>query len=146
MGFFGFGKKSKELKAAAKKVDKRDMMQASVAIALLVAFADGGCSDEELVALDKLINSNPALNHFGAELGKTLEQYKGMMEAGVTLGRIKLMREIMDCEHSPEEKEEVFAIGIDIAASDGDIDPAEVTVLKDIAGKLGLSAKAFGLE
>lgn len=141
-----FRKKSSEAAATVANIQNRDLMQGCVAIALLVAYANGDCSADELSALDGSITNNPSLKHFGAELGTTLDSYKGMMDNGVTLGRIKLMREIMDCASDADEKTEVFAVGVDIALSDGEIDEAETKVLTDIGKKLGVNLRDFGIE
>ena len=59
MGFLGkmFGKNVQKGKAELAKVENRDLMQAIVGGALLVAYADGECEDAELA---KLQGSLPA--------------------------------------------------------------------------------------
>lgn len=43
MGFFGFAKKARKAAAEVKKFEKRDLAQAVVNAAYLVAYADGEC-------------------------------------------------------------------------------------------------------
>lgn len=141
-----FGKKAYEAKAAAKKMENRDMMEATIAGSILVAYADGDCSKEELETLTGIISNNPSLSHFGAEIGKTVDRFVGMMESGKTLGKVKVMKEIRDCQSSPDECMEIFATLIDIAQADGEIDDTELAILKEIGSELNVSLKDFGVE
>jgi tellurite resistance protein TerB len=127
------------------KFGNRDMMQATVAGAVLVAFADGDLADSEVESLHKIIESNPALSAFGNEIGKTLDNYIAQMKASRTLGRVKLMREIEDVKASPKESEEVFAVMVTIAEADGNVAPEEQMVLSAVARKLGLNPADFGI-
>lgn len=145
MGIFGFGKKARAARDELKKMEKRDLMQATIAGAVLVAFADGELEDAELKSLHDVIESQPALQAFGSELTKTIDDYIGVMKSSKHLGKIKLMREIEDVKASPNEVEEVFAVMVTIAEADGQIEDAEQKVLADVGRKLGISLKDWGL-
>jgi tellurite resistance protein TerB len=58
---------------------------------------------------------------------------------------VKILREIEDVKTNPQHAEEAFIMMIEIAEADGEIEAAERAVLTEVATKLGLSLKAYGL-
>lgn len=142
---FGFGKKAAAVRQDMKKIEKRDFMQALCAGAVLVAFADGELEDAEVKALHDVIESQESLKAFGSEIGQTIDRFIGVMKAGKTLGKMQLMKEIDDVKGDESEKLQVFALMVDIAGSDGEIEAAEIKVLTDVARKLGVNVKDFDL-
>lgn len=148
MGFFGkmFGKKVNEGKAEMSKVQNRDLMQAIVGGAMLVAYADGECEDAEMAKLDKTISALPELQHFGSEIRETISTFRQQFETGFRIGRQKAMKEIEDLKASPDEKMLCFNVMVTIAESDGEIEPEEVKVLKEVASMLGINLRDFGLD
>lgn len=141
-----FKKKANSMKAELKKVENRDLMEAIVGGCLLVAAADGSIDDEELLTLDKSISSNPSLQHFGAEIGKTINQFEQQLSAGFRIGKMKILREISDIKNNPADAEEVFVNMLTVAESDGDIDAKELAILKEVGQALGLRVSDFGIE
>ena len=148
MGFLSkmFGKKTNEIKAKASKVENKDFMEAIVACSILVAYADGECEDSELAKLSDVVSSLPELEHFGGEIVTTISKYEQLMKAGFRLGKAKLMREIEDIKSSVEEKELVFITALTIAEADGEVEPQELVILKEIAQKLGINLRDYGIE
>lgn len=144
---FGIGKLFTKKKAALEvklhKVENKDLMEAIVAGAVLVAHADGDCSDEELSVLHNIIEANDNLKHFGSEIGKTIDRYCDMYKAGARLAKVKLMKEINDVSADEEQKIEAFIIAIEIADADGTIDDSELTMLKEIGKTLGLNPENY---
>jgi tellurite resistance protein TerB len=140
-----FGKKASQTKANLHKVQNRDLMEAIVAGSIMVAFADGDCSDDELVNLEKLIQSNENLKHFGGDINTEIARFTAMFEAGPRMGKMKAMRELDDITASQEEKEEAFVMMLEIAEADGEIDDKEMTILKEVGGKFGIRLADFGL-
>lgn len=140
-----FSKKAGEAQAKLKKIENKDFMEAIVASCVLVAYADGDCEEAELKSLDELIRANENLKHFSTEITEATNRYDQLMRAGPRVGKMKLLREIADVKASPLEKEEVFLTAITIAESDGEIEPQEVTVLKEIGQQLGLNLKDYGI-
>lgn len=148
MGFFGkmFGKKVNEGKAEMAKVQNRDLMQAIVGGAMLVAYADGECEDAEMAKLDKTISALPELQHFGSEISETINTFRQQFDTGFRIGRQKAMKEIEDLKASPDEKMLCFNVMVTIAESDGEIEPEEIKVLKEVASMLGINLRDFGLD
>lgn len=134
-----FKKKAAAAKVTLHKVENRDLMEAIVAGAVLVAYADGDCSGDELSKLSEIIEANDNLAHFGSEIGITIDKYSKMYESGARLAKIKLMKELKDVAADETQKEEAFVIAIEIADADGEIDDDEIAILKEIG-------KAFGLN
>ena len=128
-----------------KKVENRDLMEAIVGGSLLVAASDGEITEDELVSLEKQISSNPSMAHFGAEIGKTIDRFEKMLEAGFRLGKMKILREIEDIKTDPEHSEEVFINMLTIAEADGEIDDKELGILKEVGGKLGIRLSDYGI-
>ena len=118
-------------------------MEAIVAGAILVAYADGDCSKEELTKLEDIIATNDNLKHYGSEIGATIEQYSLMMESGARLGKVKLMKELSDVSGDENQKIEAFIIAIEIADADGEIDEDELKVLRDIGKAFGLNPDTY---
>lgn len=138
-----FKKKAAAAQATLHKVENRDLMEAIVAGAVLVAFADGDCSADELTKLQGIIESNDNLKHFGSEIGTTIDKYSAMYESGARLAKVKLMQELADVQADESQKVEAFIIAIEIADADGEIDDAELKVLKDIGRQFGLNPDSY---
>jgi len=138
-------KKFGDASAEIKKVENRDLMEAIVGGSLLVAAADGSIDDGELVSLEKQINANASMAHFGAEIGKEINRFEQMFEAGFRMGKMKVMREIADVKNNPEDAEEVFINMITIAEADGEIDDKEMAILTEVGNTLGIRLSDFGL-
>ncbi len=138
-----FKKKTAAAKVTIHKVENRDLMEAIVAGAILVAYADGDCSKEELTKLEDIIATNDNLKHFGSEIGATIEQYSLMMESGARLGKVKLMKELKDVQGDEDQKVEAFIIAIEIADADGEIDDDELNILREIGKAFGLNPDTY---
>lgn len=143
---FGIGKKLFGAKRAVKKLENRDLMQAIVGGCLLVAAADGEISKNEAAQIDIQIRANKNLEHFGAEITATVNQFTEQLQAGFRLGRMNIMREIADVKNNPLDAEEVFVNMITVAEGDGDVSEPELKVLAEIGQMLGLRLKDYGLE
>lgn len=142
---FGFKKKFNNAAEGAKKLQKKDLMEAICAAAVLVAFADGELEDSEVKALQEIVQNQEALQPFGAEVGQAIDRYVGKVKAGKTVGRVQLMNEIKDVKADEDERTTVFAIAVDIANADGEVEPAELDVLKKIGAVLNVRLQDFEL-
>lgn len=142
---FGLKKLFGDSKAAAKKIENRDLMQAIVGGCLLVAAADGTISPEESNQIDRQIRANKNLEHFGAEITSTVNRFTEQLQAGFLLGKMEILREIRDVKNNAADSEEVFVNMIVVAQSDGEVSEAELAVLTTIGNELGLRLKDYGL-
>lgn len=141
-----FGKQVGNAQAEMKKVVNRDLMQAIVGGGLLVAAADGQIEDSEIQKLDELIRSNPALGHFGSEITETINRFTAQLKANFQVGRLAIKRELADVKNVPADAEEAFVNMIAIAQADGEVEPAELAVLKEIGLHFGLRLSDFGID
>lgn len=147
---FGFakkllGKNTAEARNNLKKLENKDLMEATIGAALLVAAADGKIEDEEVVKLQEIVEALPSMSHFGSEIGATVDRFTRQLKAGFVLGKVQIMREIADCKHSDQEAEDVLVTAITIASADGEVEPQEAEIIKEIARKLGLNPANYGL-
>lgn len=147
---FGFakkllGKNTAEARNNLKKLENKDLMEATIGAALLVAAADGKIEDEEIVKLQEIVEALPSMSHFGSEIGSTIDRFTRQLKAGFVLGKVQIMREIADCKHNDQEAEDVLVTAITIASSDGELEPQEAEIIKEIARKLGLNPANYGL-
>lgn len=139
-------KKAAAAKQSMAKVENRDLMQAIIGGCLLVAAADGEIEKSEIEKIDRLIQANESLSHFGSEITATLSRFTAQLEAGFLIGRMKILREIRDVANDPEQAEEVFLNMLTVAQADGEVEAEEVKVLVEVAKELGLRAADYGVE
>ena len=144
MGFFS--RKANTAKAAVKKLENRDLMQAIVGGCLLVAAADGEISKNESAQVDLQIRANKNLEHFGSEITSQVNLFTEQLQAGFRLGRMNIMREIAEIKNNPMDAEEVFVNMLTVAEGDGSISEPELKVLVEIGNLLGLRPKDFGID
>ena len=144
MGFFS--RKANIAKAAVKKLENKDLMQAIVGGCLLVAAADGEISKNESAQVDLQIRANKNLEHFGSEITSQVNLFTEQLQAGFRLGRMNIMREIAEIKNNPMDAEEVFVNMLTVAEGDGSISEPELKVLVEIGNLLGLRPKDFGIE
>ena len=135
---FGFGKKARKAVSDIKKFEKRDLAQAVVNAAYLVAYADGECAASEKAKTEQVIRNMPALAAFTSEINAISATIIGQLETNFKIGRRAALREIEDVKHDTREAEDVMDAAVAIAEASGDIDADERKVLEEIAGVLGL--------
>lgn len=148
MGFFSkmFSKKATNIANEARKVENRDLMQALVGGSLLVAYADGECEEAELEKMEKIISALPELKDFGSEISETIGNFRSQLEAGFRIGRQKILNEINDVKGDDDERMLVFNIMVTIAEADGEVEPEEAKVLKEVGQRLGINLREYGIE
>ena len=140
------GKKGREVKAEIKKMENKDLAEGFVGACLLIAAADGEIEAEETSNLTAMLEAHPALSEFRGEIGKMVDNFASRLKAGFLFGKTQIMREIKDCAHDDREAEDIFVAAITIAQADGEIEPAELAVLKEIGKVLGLNPANYGVE
>lgn len=136
-----FGKfKSKFTGSVNKFSGNKDFLEAVCAACALVAAADGELEDAEIAQTIKGIASNPALA--GAFPTREIEQTADAMckrAQGGRVGRAGLYKELEDIAADKDKAETVLLTALDVADSDGQVEPEEKKVLEKIAQTFGLN-------
>lgn len=146
LGFFK--KKVVKQMDQIKKFERKDLAEAAIGAAVLLAAADNGVSDEEVITIMGLVQNMDQFKHHQSEIETMITKYTGLLKSGFLVGKITIMREIADVKGNEEEIEDVLAIAVTIAGADGDFSDKEVALLKEIAGKLNFPPSkltAFGV-
>jgi tellurite resistance protein len=123
-----------------KRFDGRmDLVEGIIAFGMCVASADGTISENETGKIRKKVSQHPALQNVDRMfIEQTITKYRVMIEDGGRSGRRQLKSEIFEAAKSEEDRVLLVEIALDIADENG-IDDAELKVIKDIAGELGVS-------
>ena len=139
---FGFMKKLKgtaqELGKKSIKSENKDLMEAMVGVAALIAYADGELEDEEIITTEALLKNSKALEAFGNEPSAEFDRLCKILEAGYRMGRLTIMKEVKDVASNKDEAEMVLVMAIEIAFADGEMGPEEEKELNAIAKALNL--------
>lgn len=133
-----FKKRANRAMSEIKKFDKRDLAQAVVNAAYLVAYADGELEASEKAKIEQVLRANPVLSNFQGELNQIAGTIIAQLDADIGIGRRAALREIADVKGDQRECEDVLDVAIAIAKADGEIEAAEEAMLKQIAEALGL--------
>lgn len=147
-----FGLLSKKNKSAAKAKlsdaanrlsGRLDFLQGAVSLSALVMAADGEIEAAERDALGKALRNNDTLNaaYTGAQIDEAVKKALAKAEQGRT-GKKALWSEIEDLKGDPDA-ETVVLMAMDVADSDGEMEPQEEKVLQDACSRLGLSYDAL---
>lgn len=123
---------------------KKDFLEAVCAACALVAAADGELEDAEIAQTIKGIQSNPELA--GAFPSREIEQTADQMlkrAQGGRVGRNGLFKELEDIASDKDMSETVLLTALDVADSDGEMEPAEKAVLEKIAQTFGLNLASY---
>lgn len=114
---------------------------ACMAACALIAAADGEIEKAEKQKTAKIIQTNDMLKCFEpATLGQKFEEFCGM--ATDDIKRLTALGFINKLKGKPEA-DTVMRVAVLIAKSDGDFEPAEKDVVKELAEMLGLPAEQF---
>ncbi len=133
-----FKKKTRKAVSDIKKFEKRDLAQAVVNAAYLVAYADGECEASEKAKIEQVLRNQPALAAFTSEINSISATIVGQLDTNFKIGRRAALREIEDVKHDTREAEDVLDVAVAIAEADGEVEPEERKVLEEIANALGL--------
>ena len=143
MGFFDSFKKTKD-----KFTNKsgKDLLESYCASAAYLAMADGTASSEEVEAAVAILANNYTVKKNGFNEEQIRACMKEMLAKGTSrTGGVGLLREIVEGAQTPDDKEDVVNIALDIASADGSISEPEKTKVLAVIAKLGLRPEAFGL-
>ena len=142
-----FGMLKEKLAGASSRLSGRtDLLEATCAAIALVSAADGDIEDSELsTALESLTN-HPTLTKAYSQ--SQIEQCANAMFAsakGGAMGRIGLKKEIEQAKakSTSDDLELILAVAVDISRADGEVEPAEMKVLSEIASILRLDVRTY---
>lgn len=126
--------------------ENTDFLEAVCASAALVAMADGEIEPEERAEIIKLVQKHPSLGKLYSitVIESTAEAM--FKRAASASGRQGLARELDDIKGRPngaQMGEDVYLVALDVANSDGELEPEEEATLKKIASRLGVDASKF---
>jgi tellurite resistance protein TerB len=137
-----FSKKSSEARAAVAVLTNRDLLQGVIYGSFYVAAADGALEEAELKKIEALLQNNPKLQGFGAELSNTIDRAKNdFLNGGPRILRQNAEKELSDLKHTPEDAITVLNVMLTVSEADGEIEDAEMVVLEKAARLLGLNLK-----
>lgn len=137
----GFDSAKAGLDAEVAKIRDASAVNASLAIVALVAGADGEVEPEERKAGAEFVRKGTLFQSFDrTKLASTLEDYYG--KATNEILREDLFDVIRKVKGTDQART-VVKIGIGIANADGDFEPQEKEILKEVCGVLGLNPAEF---
>ena len=142
-----FGKLKEKLTGGTARLNgKLDLLEGICAGCALTGAASGDFSDDEAAtALDRLLNHEVLSKAFSpTQIETAFDKQAKRVRSGMS-GRLALRREIevVKSKSSSEDCEMLLVICIDVAATDGDIDAKEVSVLRTIGQAVGLAADRY---
>lgn len=141
MGFLGnlFKKKAIHAKQAVEKMVNRPEMQASIAVSVALAGADGTIDQDELDTIDGMLETDHSIADFRQEAQIELQHYKDVFK------KVGMPRLLMEAEemiekiaHDPAACRRVMSYAASVAAKGG-IDEHEEKMLRKFAKILGQS-------
>jgi tellurite resistance protein TerB len=131
--------KRSELKSGA-------FRDASMAMCALVAAADGSVDASERQRVASLIASNEVLKNFPADdLRQRFNKYVDALTQDFEFGKVGVMQDIGKTKKKPTEARAVVQIGIVIGGADGNFDPDERRVVRDVCFALDIPPTEFDL-
>lgn len=142
-----FGMLKEKLAGASSRMSgKTDLLEATCAAIALVAAADGEIEDSELGAALESLTNHPTLSTAFSQ--SQIEQCANTMftrAKGGAMGRIGLKKEIEQAKakSTSDDLELILAVVIDISRADGEVEPAEMKVLGEIATILRLDLRTY---
>ena len=139
----GFKKKSAEVQAEMAKKVNRDLVQAAVYGCFFIASSDGELEESEIKKTQKLINNEPLMKGFGAELNGLIDMAEASyVDGGPRIIKQRAKKEMEDLAHDPEAADIVMNI-IATVADEGGMGDAEKAALTLAAEWMNLSIKDY---
>lgn len=145
MGFFDRLKKAGAAATDSVRADlegNKDFLEGVCAGIALVSAADGDIEDAEKRKALEIVKGHAKLGKL-YQPAQVEECMTRMLSLATTVsGRLQLGREIEEVRTRLQDRaalEDVIATMVDIASSDGEIEPQELKVIASVAGKLGLA-------
>lgn len=147
MGLFGklFASASAEVSQKAANAEQaldmkvsKDLVEGVISGCLLVSFVDGSCDDEELEALEAVLDAEETFEPWAAEFQKLIQRYSKKLRAGYKLGKRSALEELGQLKGNSRDAAICFAC-IETVAEQGGVSAEEKEVLSEIANALGVA-------
>ena len=124
------------------KVKDRALFKRVVQASFLIAIADGDFDSDEKKALAGVIKQK--LPQFEiSDILEVLDDCQSLTDFSLDMGTAELMDNISKARN--EDSEMIVRIACYIGAADGDFDPDERAVAKDMCTRMGLVPSLYGL-
>jgi len=137
---------STSLQNEVKRFKNRSFMEAAVAGCAMVAAADGVIRPEEKQKMAGFIQRNDALKVFDMnDVIKTFDKFTQGFEFDAQIGKGEALKAIGKVRKNSEEARLLVRVCCAIGAADGDFDPDEKKVVRQICRELDLDPADFEL-
>lgn len=134
------------VKSEIGRYNNRKFLEAMVAMAAYVSYADGNCSSEEKQKLFAFIERSPELKVFKAsEVITGFKKYADQFDFDKAIGAAEALKAIGALRGDPASARMLVRVGIMIGGSDGNFDEKEKDVVRIICKELGLPPSDFDL-
>ncbi len=122
---------------------KRDVMEAAMAGAALVIYADGSAEDAEIKKLEQFVSTHPALKGQAANALNYFRDLRTQFELDYDSGADLAHKELGDIKEAAD-KVVVMRLAIMLAKADAEgIEDTEVAAIKGIGQTLGVDANKY---
>lgn len=140
-----FAKLKAILSNTANRTMNKTTMVATCNALVRVIYADGSVEDSELETVMSVARNNPKLASFGGEFNREIEKVLASFKDSPRMGRLAANRAISDFATTAtfEDKEDLFVACLDVMEADGNVDDAEMNVIREIGGILGLNLNNY---
>jgi tellurite resistance protein TerB len=118
-----------------------DFLEGACALCALVAAADGSVDDDEIVSAIAAVKANKTISDSfsTSQIESTMDTM--LTRVSTRTGRISLWDELKDIGADGELGQVVVACGVEVADADGDVDDAEMKVLKKAGSMFGVNVE-----
>lgn len=135
-----------QVKDGVKRFKSQSFLEAVTAGCAMVAFADGIIKPEEKAKMAGFIQRNEALSVFDMnQVIQSFEKHVKNFEFDPHIGKATALQTISKIGKNPDEARMLVRVCCAIGAADGDFDPDEKAVVREICQELSLDPAQFEL-
>jgi len=137
---------SAQLKTKTGQFKNKEFANASMALAALVAAADGTIDAQERQKVAGFIRSNDVLSVFPQEeLQQKFEFYSSKLQSDFEFGKVEAIATLGKLKSKPDQARAVIQVGIIIGGADGTFDDNEKQVVREACNAVGINPAEFDL-
>ena len=141
-----FHETAEALKHEMMRLKNRNLLEGIIAGCLLVAAADGSITSVEKQKMLGFVQQSEPLKVFDAyQVIEIFEKYVSKLEFDYDMGRAEALVAIGRLAKHPDEAKLLVRIAKAVAGADSDLRPAEIEMLRTIAGELDLEPQEFSI-